>query len=157
MRPAQGDSVKFTDRFLSNSIYNWTSALKDVELLVAKLSLSLIPRKTYTVFFMVNNMMYKIAVSETGHFVDPITGSVSNDIVFEPFQNSANFSVTSGAPLSPQPVSIPTPAWVPNAPTQPSRPVTREEANSTSPRCGAPAVDLIFSVKCTNSDCSNHR
>jgi hypothetical protein len=156
MRPAQGDAVKFTDRFLANSPHNWTSALKDTELLVARLKLRMVPFRIYTVFLMVNNMMYKVDVNETGHFVDS-NNNVSNDIVFELFYNSANASVTVGAPLNPQPVNIPTPAWVPNAPAQPVRPVTNDEANSICPRCGAPAVDLIFSVKCSNPNCVNYR
>jgi hypothetical protein len=157
MRPAQGDAVKFTDRFLNNSPLNWTSALKDTELLVARIKIStMAPFKVFTVFLMVNNMMYKVDVNETGHFVDA-NKNIGNDIVFEPFHNPANASVTVGTPLNPQPVSVPSPAWAPNAPAQPSKPVTEDEANATCPKCGAPAVDLIFSVKCTNPGCSNYR
>jgi len=156
MRPAQGDAVKFTDRFLNNSPHSWTSALRDVELLVTKLKLRFAPQKVYTVFLMVNSNMYKIDVDENGFFVDSFN-SVTNHDVFEPFYNSANASYTVGVPLTPQPVSVPTPSWVPNSPAQPVRPVTADEANSSCPMCGSPAVDLIFSVKCTNSNCRNYK
>lgn len=154
MKPAQGDSVKFTDRFLANSPYPWTAALKDVELLVTKLTLRFAPFKVYTIFFMAGNMMYKIDINETGQLVDNNNNPNIYD-VFELFYSSASASFTVGAPLNPQ--HMPIPAWVPNAPAQPSRPVSEDEANANCPMCGAPAVDLIFSVKCTNPDCKNYR
>jgi hypothetical protein len=155
MRPAQGDAVKLTDRFLSNSSLNWTAALKDVELLVTRLKLKTMhPFKIYTIFILANNMLHKIDVNETGHFVDNNT-NVSNDIVFEPFHNAAGGSISIGTPLGSKPVSPP--AWVPSAPAQPSKPATKDEANAICPMCGAPAIDLIFSVKCTNPSCSNYK
>lgn len=157
MKPMQGDAVKFTDRFLGNSPEPWTSALKDVELLVARLKIkTLMPIKIYTVYLMVNNMMYKINISQTGHFVNS-NGTASNDIVFEPFTNPANASVTIGAPLNPQPVSVPTPAWVPSAPAHTSPPVSEDEVNTVCPECGSGAVDLCFRVKCVNPNCKNYR
>jgi hypothetical protein len=157
MKPAQGDAVKFTDRFLNSSPLNWTSALKDTELLVARLKMkTMAPRKVFTVFLMVNNMMYKVDINETGHFVNS-TNQATNDIVFEPFHNPKNASISVSAPLDPQQVPVSAPAWSPNAPAQPSAPVTEDEASSTCPICGAPALDMIVRVKCTNPDCKNYR
>lgn len=156
MKPSQGDAVKFTDRFLTNSTLPWTSALKDIELLVARLKIkTLSPFKIYTVYLMVNNMMYKVEINDTGQFVDGTTST--NWIVFEPFHDPANASVTAGAPLDPQQVPVSTPAWTPNAPAQPFNPATEEEANTNCPECGSPAIDMLFRVKCVNSNCKNYR
>lgn len=150
MRPAQGDSVKFTDNFINNSPLSWAPALKDTELLVAKVKLAtMFPNKIFTIFIMVNRMMYKVSVNETGHFVSG-SGVVGNQIVFEPFRSGYD---SDEYVFTPQ---VETPTWTPNTSIKPSRPATADEANTTCPQCGAPAVDLVFSVKCTNSSCRNY-
>ena len=156
MRPAQGDSVKFTDNFINNSPLSWAPALKDTELLVAKVKLAtMFPNKIFTIFIMVNNMMYKVSVNETGHFVSG-SGVVGNQIVFEPFHSGYDADEYLVDGLNSQTTGSSVPAWVPNAPGQHSKPATADEANATCLQCGAPAIDLIFSVKCTNPDCRNY-
>jgi len=156
MKPTKGDAVKFTDRFIGNSTVPWTSALKDTELLVVNLTIkTMVPFKIYTIYLMVNKMMYKININETGHFINN-TG-LSGAIVFEPFQNPTHTSASVGVPLNPQPVPVSTPAWAPSAPPQPSAPVSADEVNCTCPQCGAGAIDLLFSVKCTNPSCVNYK
>jgi len=144
MRPQKGDFVKFTDRFLNNSSEPWVSSLKNVKLHVVKLKLKTIsPFKIYTFFIMANNMLYKVDTNETGHFVEK-GGSISNDMVFELFQDVSS---------SVNPIH----AWAPHAPVVSSSPATKEEANSTCLQCGSPAIDLLFSMKCTNSSCKNYK
>jgi hypothetical protein len=155
MRPQQGDSVKLTDHFLNKAVMSWVPALRDVELLVTKLKLRFTPFKIYTIYFMVNNMMNKLDVNEHGYFVDS-SNNATSVMVFEPYYDTVSIS-SPGMPLIPRPVNVPTPAWVPTAPAQPSRPVTTDEANTSCPQCGSPAIDLIFSVKCTNPDCRNYK
>lgn len=153
MKPAPGDIVKFTNRFINNSPLIWVPALKDIELEVIKVKLISLFPKVFTTFIMVNKVMYKVNINETGHFVDT-SGNVGNDIVFEFAEEDEEEELT---PVNNNLNPTPLPTWIPNiSANKPSKPATKDEANAICPQCGAPAVDLLFSIKCTNPSCSNY-
>jgi hypothetical protein len=152
MRPKKGEYVKFTDRFLANNNISWASLLKDKELEVMNLKIkTMVPCKIYTIFLMDHstNRMYPISVNETGHYVDDNTLNVANEIVFEYYHDSENGSMSFSAPMGPsQPTSTS---------QAPRKRLTVDDTNTTCSLCGAPALDLMFSVECTNPNCDNYK
>jgi hypothetical protein len=147
MFPSKGDIVKFTDDMLINSPYNWTGALKGVDLDVVNVKLeTMMPQAIYSVFFMVNGFMNKIRVIITGELIDD-SGSIHHVIVFK----DAFASNTIGyAPVPHAPRAISAPAWMPGTPPQPKIGPSEDDRCK---KCGT--MGVVMGMCCTCPSCGN--
>lgn len=125
--------VKFTKGMLSNAPFDWVAPLKDKPLKIVSCKLSKICSfAIYKVSFFDGNRLLFLDMSADGKLVN--NGNIYEDEVFEDY-----FS----GDLQDEPEAY--------------TPLVLEETNSKCPICGSPALDLIFSVKCTNKGCRNYK
>lgn len=151
MKPSQGDTVRLTDNFLlSNPSWN---SLRGADLFVWKLKLRFAPFKLYTIIFKVanSNALHQLNVDDSGYYVDDFD-NVQNYMVFGTIHTSQQ-GFCFDPPEDSDEEDFEDKA---EAGFTPSRHATVDEANSICVICGSPAVDLVFSNKCTNPNCKNY-
>ncbi len=132
MLPRKDDIVRFTKNILSNTPFYWMEKLKDKQFKVLSCKLSQINSiPIYKIAFLDGGRLLFLDLNIDGKLVN--NGSVGCDEVFE-------YCINEVSDIN-----------------DVSAPIVLEEANSKCPICGKPALDLIFSVRCTNSGCRNYK
>jgi hypothetical protein len=147
MFPSKGDSIKFTDNFLDNSPLYWTAPYRDVELEVVKVKLlTMVPRATYRVNFLVNGMMLRVNIDRQGHYVNAAGRPIFALTVFEPYSGKKNALSLS----SHKAVAVPAPAWAPHSPPQPKSAPSEDDRCK---KCGT--MGDVKGMCCTCPSCGN--